>query len=323
MFTDGAISGDLLRELRTIAGVGLRRMATRTCFTPGYLSLVENGHKPVTTAVVDAYRAVLADPALGLADVDIARLQAAIHDPARAGAGSIEDVSMILERTRHLEDVVGPGMVVQFVRGIDGVALALAGQRAGRQASGAVASEVARYRGWLEHATGHPHLADRTLDDAARLADEVGDRSQLAHALSFRAYTTRHRGDLARAVDLTEAAIAVTGAHPILGVYDRYQRAELLALQGSDTYRTARALHRADAAAQATEGIDLPAFGYWYTPGFWGIERGLVLAAMGRRTDAAREASDGVAALPAEHQGTEWVTSMLTQIDPDMSAGSV
>lgn len=273
MFTDGAVSGGLLRE------------------------------------------------ALGLAGVDMARLQAAINDPAGAGVGSIEDVSMILGRTRHLEDVVRPGMVVQLVRGIDGVARALAGQGAGGQVSGVVASEVARYREWLEHATGNPHSADQTLGDAARLADEGGGRSQLAHALSFRAYTSRHCGDLARAVDLTEAAIAVTGAHPILGVYDRYQRAELLAWRGGDTYRATCALHRADAAAEATDGIDLPAFGYRYTAGFWGIERGIVLAVMGRRTDAVREASDGVAALPAEHQGAEWVASLLSQIDPDMSGG--
>lgn len=310
VFTDGAVSGGLLRELRMVAGIGLRRMAARTCFTPGYLSLVETGRKPVTAAVVDAYRVVLADPTLGLAEVDMSRLQAAIQDPASAGAGSLKDVSAILERTRHLEDVVGPGMVVQVIRGIDGVARALAAERVGGRASGAVASEVARYRGWLEHATDRPHLADRVLGDAAGLAEHVGNRDQLAHAHSFRAYTARHRGDLRRGVALTDAAIAVDGAHPILGVYDRYQRAELLALQG-DIRAAARALHKADQAADAHDGIALPAFGYWYTRPFFALQGAVVLAAMGRRADAIRDAEQGYAGLPDGHRGTSWALDMM------------
>ncbi len=312
MFTDAPVTGELLRNLRELASIGLRRMASRTNFTPGYLSLVERGEKPVTPAVLDAYRTVLADPALGLADVDTVRLQATLSDPDTAGTSGLADIAVILDRTRHLEDTVGSALVVQMVRGMDAAARALAGHRAGGTASAALASEVARYRGWLEHATARPHVADKVLADAATLADEAGDGSQLAHAHSFRAYTARHTGQLSKAVALTDAAIAVTAAHPILGVYDRYQRAELLALQG-DRRRAARALHQADAAAEAADGIDLPAYGYWYTAGFWGLERGVVLAAMGRWTDAAREADAGLAALPVDHQAAPWAQSMMAQ----------
>ncbi|WP_043721259.1 helix-turn-helix domain-containing protein [Nocardia asiatica] len=317
MFTDSGVTGELLRELRTIAGIGLRRMAGRTCFTPSYLSLIETGQRPVTAAVLDAYRSVLSDPVLGLESVDLERLGATVGDPSTAGRAGLEDLSAILDRTRHLEDVVGAASVVQLVRGMDSTARTLARHRAGGPASASLASEVARYRGWLEHATHRGHLADRVLGDAAKLAEDGDDPSQLAHAHSFRAYTARHNGDLQRAVDLTESAIAVTRAHPILGVYDRYQRAELLALQG-DRRRAARALHHADTAAAAAEGIDLPSFGYWYTPGFWGLERGIVLAAMGRTPDAVREAEEGYAALPDGHKGADWARSMLTQIDPEL-----
>lgn len=313
MFTDAPVTGELLRELRELASLGLRRMAARTAFTPGYLSQVETGQKPVTPAVLDAYRTVLSDPSLGLADVDMARLQATLTDPASAGTSGLSDIAVILERTRHLEDTVGSALVVDMVRGMDVAARALAGHRAGGgPASAALASEVARYRGWLEHATGRAHVADKVLADATGLADDAGDGSQLAHAHSFRAYTARHAGQLSKAVALTEAAISVTGAHPILGVYDRYQRAELLALQG-DRRRAALALHQADAAAEATDGIELPAYGYWYTAGFWGLERGVVLAAMGRPTDAAREADAGLAALPVDHQAAPWARSMMDQ----------
>ena len=277
--------------------------------TPCYLSLVETGQKPVTPAVRDAYRNVLSDPALGLSDVDTARLEATLSDPSTAGTSGLADIAVILDRARHLEDAVGSALVVQMVRGMDAAARALAGHQAGGTASAVLASEVARYRGWLEHATDRPLVADKVLADAAKLAAHAGDDSQLAHAHSFRAYTARHCGNLPMAVALTDAAIAVTGAHPIPGVYDRYQRAELLALQG-DRRRAARALHQADTAAERVDGIELPAYGYWYTAGFWGLERGIVMAAMGRPTDAAREADAGLAALPVEHRTSPWARSM-------------
>ncbi|MFQ6331795.1 hypothetical protein ACLMAL_37545 [Nocardia sp. CWNU-33] len=82
----------------------------------------------------------------------------------------------------------------------------------------------------------------------------------MAHAYSFRAYVARHAGDLGKAMRLTDAAIRVPGVHPILPVYDRYQRAELFAAQGDRT-ATARAMRCADRAAADTDGVELPAYG--------------------------------------------------------------
>ncbi|WP_324193992.1 helix-turn-helix domain-containing protein [Nocardia farcinica] len=319
MVTDGTVTGELLRELRCAAGIGLRRMAAQTHYTPSYLSLVETGRRPVTEGVLDRYRAVLSDPVLD--GVDVHRLGATVADPSGAGAAGVADLSVILGKTRHLEDTVGAAAVTPLVRGMDSTARELARYRSGGTAAAGLASAVARYRGWLEHDTGQPRVADRVLTDAARLAEYADDQSQLAHALSFRAYTARHMGDLRRALDLTDAALGVTRAHPILAVYDRYQRAELLA-RDDDTGAAARALAVADRAAEEAERFDLPTFGYWYTPGFWGLERGVVLAAMGRHADAVREAEQGHAALPAEHQGAGWARSMLEQVEPGM-AGQV
>ncbi|MBF6161047.1 helix-turn-helix domain-containing protein [Nocardia cyriacigeorgica] len=321
MFTDGgSVSGELLRELRGVAGISLRTMAARTCFTPGYLSLVETGGKPITPAVLDAYRKVLGDPTLGLAGVDAERLAATVTDPASAGRSSLEDVSVILERTRHLEDTAGAALVAPVVRGIDGVARALAAERVGGGSAAGLASEVARYRGWLEHALGCAHIANRSLEDAAQLAQAADDPDQLAHSLSFRAYTARHQGDTARAVALTEGAIAVVGAHPILAVYDRYQRAELLALRREDR-KAGKALAAADTAAEAASEVELPSFGYWYTAGFWGVQRGVVLALLGRQAEAVREAEQGIAAMPPEHRCSGWLASMLRQVHPEMMSG--
>lgn len=166
------------------AGIGLRAMAIRTAFAPSYLSEVETGRKPISESVIEGYRKVLGDPALGLAAVD-----ATIADPAGAGVSSLADISVILERTRHLEDVAGPMLVLPVIRGVDNLARALTTENIGGTAAAGLAAEVAGYRGSLEHDTGHPHISNKAFEDAARLADIAGDRSQLAHALSFRSYT--------------------------------------------------------------------------------------------------------------------------------------
>ncbi|MGY4101604.1 helix-turn-helix domain-containing protein [Nocardia sp. R16R-3T] len=316
MFAKSAVTGPLLRELRTAAGISLRTMAIRTSFAVSYLSEVETGRKPMSESVIEAYRKVLGDPTIGLADVDIDRLAATVADPAHAGQSGLSDIAVILERTRHLEDQVGSSLVAPVIRGIDGVAQALAAERAGGSAAAGLAAEVSRYRGWLEHAIGRPVTADKSLADAFSLAEIAGDDSQQAHSLSFRSYVARHAGDLPKAVALAEDAIRAEHTYPALRAFDRYWRAELLAAQG-DVSAAARALHAADKAAYAAEGTELPAYGYWYLPGFLAVQRGVVLATMGRKADAIREATQGVAAMPADHQRADWLAAMLAQIEPE------
>ncbi|MFI6169033.1 helix-turn-helix domain-containing protein [Nocardia sp. NPDC051052] len=308
MFAESDVTGHLLRELRVVAGVGLRQMSGKTHYSPSYLSEIENGKRPVPAAVIAAYRDVLGnDPAL-----DVDRLTATIADPSSAGGSALEDITVILERTRRLEDQIGTALVIPAIRGIDGAARALV------PAGGAsLASEVATYRGWLEHVAGNFVLADKALTDAVQLAEEFGDASLIEHALSFLAYTAWHRGDTARALDVTDAAIRVPRAHPALGAYDRYQQAELLAAEG-DHVRAVRALRRADKAAESTDSLDLPRHGYWYVEGFWAVQRGVVLSLLGRESEAVREATAGVATLPPEFQHSEWLGIMLRRINPEM-----
>ncbi|BDT97011.1 hypothetical protein [Nocardia sputorum] len=75
-------------------------------------------------------------------------------------------------------------------------------------------------------------------------------------------------------------------------MYDRYQRAELLAVR-REARQAGRALAAADKAAETAAEVPLPSFGYWYTTGFWGVQRGIVLALLGRQTDAVREGEQG------------------------------
>ncbi len=291
-----------------VAGIGLRQMSGKIHYSPAYISEIESGKRPVSPGVVDAYRRVLGNDSA----LDVDRLVATVADPSSAGSSALEDISVVLERTRRLEDRVGAALVTPAIRGFDSVARALA-----PAGGSSLAAEVATYRGWLEHVAGRYTTADKVLSDAARLAEDA-DGTLYAHALSFRAYNAWHQGDIGGALDVNEAAIQVPRAHPSLHAYDIYQRAELLAASRDHT-RAYRALHRADRAAEALDGIEPPADGYWYVDGFWGVQRGVVLALLGRQAEAVREATAGVAALPSEFRRAEWLGIMLDRIDPEMS----
>lgn len=314
VFANKSVTGALLRELRTAAGIGLRTMATRTTFSASYLSEVELGHKAVTDAVLHGYRKVLGDPAIGLSGVDVERLAAAVADPSGAGASSLEDIAVILERTRHLEDVSGAEFVLPVVRGLDRLARALATESAGGPAAAGLASEAAGYRAWLEHATGHVHTSNTVFGDAVRLAEFADDPSRLAHARCLRAYTARAQGDIGRALDLTAAAAAVDGAHPVLGVYARHQRAEFLAVRG-DRRQAIKALTAAARASDALDGTDVHASIYWYDEPFRALHRGVVLSELGRVEDGKREALQGLEAMPPVHRSAPWLSAMLDDVE--------
>jgi tetratricopeptide (TPR) repeat protein len=284
-------------------------MAVKTHFSPAYLSEVETEQKPVTSAVLDAYRQVLgADTTL-----DVDRLAATIADPSSVGSSALEDISVILERTRHLEDTVGSTLVIPTIRGIDTMTRALV------PAGGAeLAAEVATYRGHLERAGGRHALAGKLLSDAAVLSYGVDD-SLYAHALAYTAHNAWQAGDLRRALGESEAASQVSGAHPTVAAYVLYLRADLLAAAGDDT-RSFRTLHRADKIVESLSG-EPPAENYFYTPGYFAVHRGVVLSALGRQSEAVREAQQGLEALPPELRRAQWLTEgYLGLIDPDMTA---
>lgn len=309
MFAKSAVTGPLLRELRTAAGIGLRSMAAKTHFSPAYLSEVETGCKTVTPAVIDAYRRVLGDdPAL-----DMDRLAATVSNPESVGLSVLDDLSVMLARTRHLEDTMGTALVIPTIRGIDTMTRALV------PVGGAeLAAEVATYRGHLERAAGRHALADKLLSDATSLSHGVND-SLHAHALAYTAHNAWQAGNLRQALADGEAATQVSGAHPTVAAYVLYLRADLLAAAGDDT-RSFRTLHRADKIVESLSG-EPPAENYFYTPGYFAVHRGVVLSALGRQAEAVREAQQGLEALPPELRRAEWLTEgYLSLIDPEMVA---
>lgn len=300
--------GAMLRAAREAAGVGLREVARRTHYSAAYLSLIESGKRPVPAVVVAAYESVLGS--------DLERLTALTKSPASVDTAALSDVAVMLSATRRIEDATGPLAVLPAVRGIATMAETFADQARVSAASRAagMASEIDQYQGWLEHATGADKASGRSLRKAVELATESGDPDRLVHGLSFTAYVDLERGDRAEAAALSDAALAVRDAHPLIGVYEQFQRARIHAVNGEPREAQHR-LALADTAAESAEGEDPPDAGYWYTPGFFGLQRARVLRTLGQADRAQEEVRVAVDALPEEHRSSEWAAKWRRAAD--------
>ncbi|MEU2103938.1 helix-turn-helix domain-containing protein [Nocardia sp. NPDC004085] len=306
-------TGALMRAAREAAGISLRAMAERSFYSKTYLSAIETGQRPVPAGVTAAYERVLGT-------TDLGRLTTAARSAASVDASALADVATMLSSTRRIEDAAGALAVLPAVRGMSAMSEHFAREaRTARTEAAALASEITQYRGWLEHAVGADTAARRSLTTAVDLAAESRDPDRLVHSLGFAGYVAwSATGDYGEVIALSDAALAVRGAHPVLVAYARMRRAELLAARG-ETGEALRALSEADAATDAADGIEPPEAMYWWTPGFGGVQRGGVLSLLGDTANAIQEASDGLAEMPAEHRRTEWLASALRRVDPDMN----
>lgn len=303
-------AGEVMRTAREAAGISLSAMARATGYSKSYLGLVETGRKPVQAWHVEAYERVLG--------VDVDRLAQTAQAPRSVDAQALEDLSSILSATRRLEDLAGAACVLPTVRGLTVLShtLAKAARGALAEPSLAVASEVSQYRGWLEHTTGSPRGARMSLDQAIRLGMDSAVADRLSQGLSFRAYVDlAGRAETSAAADYTDASLRVRGVHPGLHVYNLFQRARVHARAG-ELRAAQQVLGEADRAAAALTEPP-PEAGYWYSDGFWGLQRGRILHVMGQLDLARAEMRAAIAAIPAAQQGSQWLARWVRAVDGD------
>jgi transcriptional regulator with XRE-family HTH domain len=289
--------GAALRRLRSQAGLTQPQLARVTYMAQSTISRLESGSYPLS---VDSARRL--DDALGSDElVDIA-LHAVGVDVA-----TLDELSRLVSVNRRLEDESSAASVLPTIRRCVALAekFAIESAFARRPVAVTAASEISQYCGWLEFATGNARRADQCLDRAVSLAVESDNPDMLSQGLSFRAYFALERGHLGEAGSLTSAALRGTRTHPLLRVYDHFQLARVHALSG-DAREAQRVLRAADRAAEAAERESPPEHGYWYTSGFWGLERGRVLWLLGQEDRAISEVRSGLTAMPAEHRSAEW-----------------
>jgi tetratricopeptide (TPR) repeat protein len=165
---------------------------------------------------------------------------------------------------------------------------------------------------WL-HTELHEYAeADRFFAEAEEMADEIGDGVLASTATSYRGYLALLQGRYRAAVRGTMAALATPGAHSTQTAYDTLQAAQAYAGLG-DLKEAKRLLHRA--SDLVTDAGDPPESLYWYTEPFLRMNVGLTQHAIGEYHDAVDSLISGIAGLPADQQGAEWMGEYQEALD--------
>lgn len=234
---------------------------------------------------------------------------------ARAASGhvgtdllAIDAVSQVLASVRRLEDAAGAAEVLPTVRAQAALATQLAENACGdiRPKAVGLLSELEQYEGWLNIPLQRWDESRKHLDRASVLALEADDPTRLSTALSFAAYRYLRRHNLRSADALNEAAVRDDRVNAGLRTYINFQRAEVLARDGSRIDALAR-LREADRLSEHLPPPDeLPDSGYWYVPSFFHGQRAFVLHALGDHREAQRLAGEAIAMMPESWRDAEW-----------------
>lgn len=197
---------------------------------------------------------------------------------------ALDAVASVLASVRRLEDVTSAAAVLPAVERQAALVTRLPENSRGdvRPAAVGLLSEIEQYLGWLAIPLQRWDDSRRHLDRASVLGLEADGPERLATALSFAAYRDLRRGALHSADALNDAAGRDSRVHIGLRAYLAFQRAEVLARDGSRA-ESLRLLAEADRlVGQLPDNPEeLPTFGYWYVPSFFHGQRAFVLAALG------------------------------------------
>lgn len=279
-------------------------------FDGNHLGKLERGTVRRPTALIRAALCAILDASeadLGFApDETSERVPAALS--AKTDPAAVEAVASVLASVRRLEDETEAAEVLPTVRQQAALVTQLAENADGSTRALAVGllSELEQYLGWLCIPLERWGDSRKHLDRASVLALEADDPLRLATALSFAAYRNLRRDNLRSADALSQAAARDARLHIGLRTYITFQRAEVLAREGSriDALRT---LDEADHLVDElpTDG-ELPPSGYWYVPSFFAGQRAFVLDALGDHKAAQRQAAEAIDAMPASWREAEW-----------------
>ena len=330
----GAELGRLHREL----GLSLHELARRSHYDTGYLSKVIRGHKHGSRelalhmdsllgadgALVAAWEhsARPAVPVMPLAsaapDADLYdRITRAVADPPRADLPVVEWLERTLAEHRRVNDTVGATPLLGLIRSqlhvVAGFTRAASGPLATRLVD--LAAQYAQFVAWMCIET-KDHAAGLAWYDRARdWAEEAGDASMAATALSMKAHLAWSVNDARRCVQMARAA-------------RWYDRQVTPGVQGMAAQMEARGHAVAGDAGDARRLLDEaqelvgrasghpedePEWMYFYGEDWFTLQRGMAELHLGNWHDAAGLLSAGLAAVPEWYKRDRaWYGACLT-----------
>jgi hypothetical protein len=232
--------------------------------------------------------------------------------PRRVDAATIDALADVLAATRHLEDQIGSADVLPSVQAHRGLAASLLADAPSpiRDRLGSLTGELHQYLGWLLAETGHLEQARVELDAALALGVEFDDPDLTSLALSFKGHLAWMVGNPHGVIALSGAARRDTRVFLAQHAFNAHQQARGWAMAG-ERGEVDRALAHADTLAERalTRQADTPPNLYWYSPGFFTLQRGLTWHTLADTRIAARAATEltnGLHELPAAERDSEW-----------------
>lgn len=275
------------------------------------------------TATVLATRPLLALPDSGQPDVgegpaeadDGERLTFAACHPRRVDAATVDALADVLAATRHIEDQIGSAGVLPSVQAHRGLAATLLAEARSpiRDRLGSLTGDLHQYLGWLLAETGHHEQARVELDTALSLGVEFDDPDLTSLALSFKGHLAWMVGNPHAVIALSGAARRDTRVFIAQHAYNAHQQARGWAMAG-ERGEVDRALAHADTLVEraVTRQADAPPNQYWYSCGFFTLQRGLTWHTLGDTRVAARAATElinGRHQLPVAERDSEWAAT--------------
>jgi tetratricopeptide (TPR) repeat protein len=243
---------------------------------------------------------------------DWERMTFAACHPRQVDAATIDALADVLAATRHIEDQIGSADVLPSVQAHRGLAAnLLANARSPmRDRLGSLTGELHQYLGWLLAETGHLEQARAELNAALALGVEFDDPDLTSLALSFKGHLAWMVGNPHGVIALSGAARRDTRVFIAQHAFNAHQQARGWAMAG-ERGEVDRALAHADTLAERalTRQADAPSNLYWYSSGFFTLQRGLTWHTLGDTRVAARAATElinGRHELPAAERDSEW-----------------
>ncbi|MGH3855699.1 MAG: helix-turn-helix domain-containing protein [Pseudonocardiaceae bacterium] len=317
--------------LRDQAGLSLAGVATAAHVARGYVHHIEHGRRwptqPVAKALdnaLDAGGSLLA--AWEVADAlpktaavpsnpeDKERVLLAARHPRRVDAATVRALADVLVATRHLEDQIGSAAVLPGIRSHRTLARALLADARPpiRDRVGALAGELHQYLGWLLAETGHTEQARTELDAALALGVEFDDPDLTSLALSFKGHLAWMLDDPHGVTTCSRAARRDQRVFISQHAYNAHQEARGWAMAGKSDQVDLTLKHADELAERAiARRGDAPPNMYWYSSGFFTLQRGLTWHTLGDARVAERAATEltsGLDQLPDAERHSEWAT---------------
>lgn len=309
--------GQALRRLRASAGLSQPQLAEQAHVSQPSLSRYESDRQTVDVSMArrldellgsDGELATLTDPAGGvLTPDDQQRLARGMEQPHRIDGTAVTALAEVLAAQRRLDDALGPEPLIPTVMAQVDTVTGLLRQAGGphRHALGEIGAEYVQFAGWLQAEARRDRDAVQLLNDAERVADEIGNGILAAQAANFKGYLARQQGSSREIVRWFLAEHHTPGAHIAQQVGAAAQAAQGYAELGH-VDNALRLLDTTGKMIDTAARDEPPRTTYWLTPTFHRLNIGLAHLSLNDYATAADHLGAGLDGLPPDQRTGEW-----------------